>query len=551
MLILALLLVISANRVIAQIPISYGQCVEGSIARGETDIYTFSGVANEIVVLRLATDWRYYAQLELYCGGNRILLRNGEYGLRVDTLRLPSTCTYSIWVLDDNGFETGTYTLCIQRVVNPVGARAFTYGQTLNDTVSQRSQIRAFTFTASDNEVLTARIACSWRYYPQMELYNPLGRRISLAAGEYGIRIDTIRLNAGIYSLFILDDNGHETGNYTLHLQKTVNPTGGRSITYGQTVHDTVFQRSQIRPFTFTAAENDIVTLRLSCEWRYYPQVELYNSAGRRIRLLNGEYGLRLDTLRLQAGTYSLFILDDNGHEFGRYAVHLQRTFNPGSPMPIGENITMRDTLRSWAHIKAYTFNGTQGTRITIRLQTDWRYYAQFELYDPNGRRVVRASGEYSVRADTCLYLNGLYTILVMDDNGFEGGGYTITKTTIGVCVTSAGSSASGTFDAPSRFALSQNYPNPFNPETKIKFSIGIPSGQIPRQTDGGQANSSEVTLKVFDLLGREVATLVNERLQPGSYETTFDGSGLASGVYLYRLKAGGFVETKKLLLLR
>jgi hypothetical protein len=88
----------------------------------------------------------------------------------------------------------------------------------------------------------------------------------------------------------------------------------------------------------------------------------------------------------------------------------------------------------------------------------------------------------------------------------------------------------------PEVFTLSQNYPNPFNPETKIKF-------QIP--------TSSDVVLQVFDVLGREVKTLVNERLQPGSYETTFDGKDLSSGVYLYRLQAGGFVETKKLLLLR
>jgi hypothetical protein len=88
----------------------------------------------------------------------------------------------------------------------------------------------------------------------------------------------------------------------------------------------------------------------------------------------------------------------------------------------------------------------------------------------------------------------------------------------------------------PTTFELLQNYPNPFNPETKIKF-------QIP--------TFSEVTLKVFDLLGREVATLVNERLQPGSYETTFDGKDLSSGVYLYRLSAGSFVEAKKFLLLR
>ncbi len=88
----------------------------------------------------------------------------------------------------------------------------------------------------------------------------------------------------------------------------------------------------------------------------------------------------------------------------------------------------------------------------------------------------------------------------------------------------------------PDRFALDQNYPNPFNPTTTISF-------QLPAV--------SNVTLKVFDLLGREVAALVNEEMQPGSYERVFSAEGLASGVYLYQLRAGDFVQTRKLLLLR
>jgi hypothetical protein len=97
---------------------------------------------------------------------------------------------------------------------------------------------------------------------------------------------------------------------------------------------------------------------------------------------------------------------------------------------------------------------------------------------------------------------------------------------------------------------LGQNYPNPFNPTTTIKFSV--PSGRdVAREADGQIPTTSFVTLKVFDLLGREVTTLVNEKMKPGSYHQLFDGSGLASGVYLYRLQAGTFVQTKKLLLLR
>ncbi|MFN0156823.1 MAG: T9SS type A sorting domain-containing protein [Bacteroidota bacterium] len=88
----------------------------------------------------------------------------------------------------------------------------------------------------------------------------------------------------------------------------------------------------------------------------------------------------------------------------------------------------------------------------------------------------------------------------------------------------------------PRSFALVQNYPNPFNPKTVINYQ---------------QATSNWVTLKVFDMLGREVAVLVDEVKGPGEHSVSFDGSSLASGVYLYRLSAGGSVATKKLVLLR
>jgi hypothetical protein len=88
----------------------------------------------------------------------------------------------------------------------------------------------------------------------------------------------------------------------------------------------------------------------------------------------------------------------------------------------------------------------------------------------------------------------------------------------------------------PAEFELSQNYPNPFNPKTRLSFVIG---------------HSSLVTLKVYDVLGNEVAKLINEDKPAGVYKTDFDASLLSSGVYYYELRAGGFVETKKMILLR
>lgn len=88
----------------------------------------------------------------------------------------------------------------------------------------------------------------------------------------------------------------------------------------------------------------------------------------------------------------------------------------------------------------------------------------------------------------------------------------------------------------PGGYALEQNYPNPFNPSTIIGFRVGT---------------SGFVSLKVFDVLGREVATLVNENLPAGSYERTFDATERAGGVYFYRIVADGFNKTKRLLLLK
>jgi len=95
----------------------------------------------------------------------------------------------------------------------------------------------------------------------------------------------------------------------------------------------------------------------------------------------------------------------------------------------------------------------------------------------------------------------------------------------------------------PQTFSLEQNYPNPFNPSTKIKYSI-----PAVISIEGRNLN---VTLKVYDVLGNEIATLVNENKPAGNYEVSFDAKNLSSGIYLYKLQAGSFIETKKMTLLR
>ncbi len=88
----------------------------------------------------------------------------------------------------------------------------------------------------------------------------------------------------------------------------------------------------------------------------------------------------------------------------------------------------------------------------------------------------------------------------------------------------------------PDNFSLKQNYPNPFNPQTKIRFDI---------------RKASFTELKIYDMLGREIKTLVNENLKPGEYEVSFNAASLPSGVYFYRISTESFTETKKMMLIK
>jgi hypothetical protein len=125
---------------------------------------------------------------------------------------------------------------------------------------------------------------------------------------------------------------------------------------------------------------------------------------------------------------------------------------------------------------------------------------------------------------------NSLVKILI--DNGNDG----TVDDSIFVDNQTTGTKEKYTSNKPNKFQLHQNYPNPFNPTTTINYTI---------------PNSSLVKLKVYDILGREVETLVNERKSPGNYSVEFNASRLASGIYFYRMQAGDFVATKKLILMK
>ena len=97
-------------------------------------------------------------------------------------------------------------------------------------------------------------------------------------------------------------------------------------------------------------------------------------------------------------------------------------------------------------------------------------------------------------------------------------------------------SGSAGRISIPLQYRLEQNYPNPFNPVTNLEFAI---------------SKTGYVTLKIYDVLGKEIRTLLNEIKQPGIYKVEFDGSSLSSGIYFYTINTQGFTDTKRMVLLK
>jgi hypothetical protein len=154
-----------------------------------------------------------------------------------------------------------------------------------------------------------------------------------------------------------------------------------------------------------------------------------------------------------------------------------------------------------------------------------------------NGILITKNDGKDWSQFNSGLYYNDCYALATNGVNVYAGVYSYVWTCPISDIITNV----DGEKALPNDPVLQQNYPNPFNPTTTIQYSIPIETTHRAVST----------TLKVYDVLGREVATLVNEEKLPGNYQINFDASKLSSGIYFYKITAGSFVLTKKMVLMK
>jgi hypothetical protein len=217
-------------------------------------------------------------------------------------------------------------------------------------------------------------------------------------------------------------------------------------------------------------------------------------------------YGTSMNYFRVDSTNgiiYRSFFINDSLLDFESYLMDL--LVEVGDTIPFGQGLY----LESEEPFSQFSVSSTKRT---------------FQTVPPTGQQIelVKGFGAVSDSMWQPSYHKGILLGCIIDGTVYGD--------------TTVVSVEDETPNLPTEFSLSQNYPNPFNPSTKIKY-------QIP--------DLSFVTIEVFDVLGNEIAILVNEELSAGEYEVEFNASSRPNGVYFYRLQAGSFIETKKMVLLK
>ena len=184
-------------------------------------------------------------------------------------------------------------------------------------------------------------------------------------------------------------------------------------------------------------------------------------------------------------------------------------------------------------HRASVTLQAAGGTWLAFTLDTPFPYDSTKSLIvQIQNCGITGSFSGFSLPHTTTSEYRRTYSATAPCPQGYLGRSLYVPN--VGINVTPLSGGITPVSNIADKFSLSQNYPNPFNPTTTINFSI---------------PKSGFVALKVFDVLGREVATLVNETKVAGNYTVDFDGSGLSSGVYFYRIEAGDFISMKKMML--
>ncbi len=455
------------NSPLGAVNLPFGKTQPGTISSAaQNNTYTFSANANDIVDFTM-TATGLSPRIRLYDPAGKLVVdaanRNafgtcaGGSTREADSIPLSTSGIYVVLLADCSDTNIGTYNIYVQRVNNPAGATNLPFGQTESATISAAAQSNTYTFKANANDVVDFTMSTtSGGIYPRIRLYDPAGKQIVDAANRNAFgacaggsiwEADSVKLSTtGTYVVLLGDCSDVNTGTYDIYSQRTENPSGATTLTFGKTQTGDITVAAQSNTYTFHANANDVVDLTMTItSGSMYPRIRIYDPTGKQVvdaanrnafGACAGGSTWEANTVTLSlSGAYTVLLGDCTDEQTGKYAVYLQRTNNPSGAAMILFGQTQTGSLASAAQNNSYVFFGSQNDVFDFTMQASG-LYPRIRLYNPTGTLVVDAAnrnafgacaGGSTWEANTVkLPATGIYTLLLADCTDTKIGSYVI-----------------------------------------------------------------------------------------------------------------------------
>jgi hypothetical protein len=429
--------------------IEFGETVYGSIDNpAEQDEYTFSGNVGDVILIRMndTPSTGFGSEIHLYRPGGTLLCSDFDVNgyLAEIVCTLDASGTFTILAMDHFGNTTGTYSLHLQRTNNPGNAEPFALGTSISNTLTLPTEMQAYTFTGSENDVILMRMNDSpaTGFGSEIRLYRPDGTLLCSDWDVFGaLAQKTCNLDVnGTYTILTGDHHALSAGTYSFHAQRINNPENAMPVNFGTTITDTIMLPVGGKAYTFTGSENDIVLIRMmdTPNTGFGSEIRLYRPDGSLLCSAWDVHGslaqqnCTLDT----SGRFTLLALDHLGRFTGDYGLHIQRVNNPGNAVHISKNVSFMGEILLPTAVDAYLLNGTINDVLQIRMNDvpSSGFSSEIRLYRPDGTLLCSAWTVYGGLVDvTCtLDLTSTFTLLAMDRSGRYTNPYSLSLTCIG-----------------------------------------------------------------------------------------------------------------------
>ena len=422
--------------------ISYGETITGNLSvNGEVDYYTFYGSAGDKALLVLtenSTSYPLEPKMKLFSPSGQLLDTVVDAAQASLFKVLPVNGSYTVFVSDLDGDDTGDYALFVQRTFDPGLAIEINYGETLTGDISTDGEMDTFTFPGTiGDKVLISLTENSYSYTlePRFKLEGPTGDLITtvydVAQASYFVTLQS----TGTYTIIVSDNYpGDDTGDYALFVQRTFDPGLANEINYGETLTGDISTDGEMDTFTFPGTIGDKVLISLTEDSYSYtldPRFKLEDPAGDLITTAYDAAQASYFVTLQSTGTYTIIVSDDYpGDDTGEYALFIQRTFDPGLAGEINYGQTLDGNISHDGEFNTYTFHANANDSIILTMTefaTSYTLEPFVQLYSPTGEFIGSGSNSTQVTIGHKLEQSGTYTILAADDYpGDDQGQYSL-----------------------------------------------------------------------------------------------------------------------------